>query len=387
MFSQIWAVTLLNIKCIPSRWGASAVIVVGTAGVVGVLVLILSMAGGIEAVFGNTIDPERALVLRDGSTEEMSSQIAMAQVSIIRGMPEIAVAAAELYAVADVEKRSTGTPANLVVRGVQPDSFETRPNLKITSGRSYATGRNEIIVGKGAHREFVGLDIGSQIEVRGTYWLVVGHFEDKGSATESEMWVDLPIAQAAFQRGGFATTMRIRLTGTEDLESLNRRMEDDPRLQHEALSEAEFYRKQSEVATQVIRVFGTVVVLIMAVGAIFAALNTMYSAVASRTYEIAILRAIGFRGFPVVTSVMVEAIVLSLTGGAFGALVAYLAFDNFSVSTMNQAAFSQLSFSFEVTAEIMAYGLIWAVSLGLLGGLLPAIRAARLPVTDALRGE
>ena len=387
MFGQIWAVALLNIKCIPSRWGASAVIVVGTAGVVGVLVLILSMAGGIEAVFGNTIDPERALVLRDGSTEEMSSQIAMAQVSIIRGMPEIAVAAAELYAVADVEKRSTGTPANLVVRGVQPDSFETRPNLKITSGRSYASGRNEIIVGKGAHREFVGLDIGSQIEVRGTYWLVVGHFEDKGSATESEMWVDLPIAQAAFQRGGFATTMRIRLTGTEDLESLNRRMQDDPRLQHEALSEAEFYRKQSEVATQVIRVFGTVVVLIMAVGAIFAALNTMYSAVASRTYEIAILRAIGFRGFPVVTSVMVEAIVLSLTGGAFGALVAYLAFDNFSVSTMNQAAFSQLSFSFEVTAEIMAYGLIWAVSLGLVGGLLPAIRAARLPVTDALRGE
>ena len=387
MFGQIWAVALLNIKCIPSRWGASAVIVVGTAGVVGVLVLILSMAGGIEAVFGNTIDPERALVLRDGSTEEMSSQIAMAQVSIIRGMPEIAVAAAELYAVADVEKRSTGTPANLVVRGVQPDSFETRPNLKITSGRSYATGRNEIIVGKGAHREFVGLDIGSQIEVRGTYWLVVGHFEDKGSATESEMWVDLPIAQAAFQRGGFATTMRIRLTGTEDLESLNRRMEDDPRLQHEALSEAEFYRKQSEVATQVIRVFGTVVVLIMAVGAIFAALNTMYSAVASRTYEIAILRAIGFRGLPVVTSVMMEAIVLSLTGGALGALIAYLAFDNFSVSTMNQKAFSQLSFSFEVTAEIMAYGLIWAVSLGLLGGLLPAIRAARLPVTDALRGE
>ena len=387
MFGQIWAIAVLNVRNTPSRWGSSAVIVVGTAGVVGVLVLILSMAGGIQAVFDSTIDLNRALVLRDGSTEEMSSQISRAQVDIIRGMPEVAVAAAELYAVADIEKRSSGTPANLIVRGVQPESFLARPNIKITAGRSFSPGRDEIIVGKGAVREFVGLEIGSEIELRDSSWFVVGHFEDEGSAAESEIWVDLPMAQAAFRRSGSATAMRIVLHRGEDLESLNQGMLDDPRLQHEAISEAQFYQDQSKGATLVIRVFGYLVVVVMAIGAIFAALNTMYSAVASRTFEIATLRAIGFRGIPVIVSVMLEAIMLGLAGGMLGALLVYLAFDNFSVSTMNQMSFSQLSFSFKVTLPIMAYGLVWAVSLGFLGGLFPAVRAVRQPITVALRGE
>ena len=387
MIGQIWAVAVLNIQSIVSRSGASAVIVVGTGGVVGVLTLVLSMAGGLDAVFKNSIEPDRAIVLRDGSIEEMSSVIPGNHLSLIRSIPEVAIAAGELYGVADIEKRSSGTPANLVVRGTEAQSFQVRPELSITQGRNFQPGRNEAIVGVGAHREFLGLDVGSQIEVRGIKWLVVGLFEDDGSAAESEIWVDLPMAASAFRRGNTLTTVRLRLNRSEGLNAVNENMKANPELQTKAVSEERFYSEQSEGATKVIRVFGNVVVVIMAIGAIFAALNTMYSAVAARTFEIATLRAIGFGGLPVAVSVMVEAMVLAVAGGVLGALVVYVMFHNFSVTTMNQAAFSQLSFSFDVSPEVMSYGLVWAVALGFLGGLLPAVRAARLPVTVALRGE
>ncbi|MCE2436431.1 MAG: ABC transporter permease, partial [Pseudomonadales bacterium] len=291
MTGQIWAVAVLNIQSIVSRSGASAVIVVGTGGVVGVLTLVLSMAGGLDAVFKNSMEPDRAIVLRDGSTDEMSSVIPGNHLSLIRSIPEVAIAAGELYGVADIEKRSSGTPANLVVRGTEAQSFQVRPELSITQGRNFQPRRNEAIVGVGAHREFLGLDVGSQIEVRGTKWLVVGLFEDDGSATESEIWVDLPMAASAFRRGNTLTTVRLRLNRPEGLNAVNENMKANPQLQTKAVSEERFYSEQSEGATKVIRVFGNVVVVIMAIGAIFAALNTMYSAVAARTFEIATLRA------------------------------------------------------------------------------------------------
>ena len=387
MIGQTVAVSLLNIQSIASRWSASAVIVVGTAGVVGVLTLMLSMANGLDSVFKKSIAPDRAIVLRDGSTEEMSSVIQTDHVYLIRSLQGVALAAGELYGVADITKRSSGTPANLAVRGVDEQSFQVRPELTITQGRRFEPGRNEAIVGVGANREFVGLDVGSQIEVRESKWLVVGHFEDDGSASESEIWVDLPMAASAFRRGDTLTTVRLRLNQPDDLGAVNEQMQSDPRLQAKAVSEESFYQSQFQTATTVIRVFGNVVVVIMAIGAIFAALNTMYSAVAARTFEIATLRALGFGGFPVVVSVLVEALVLAVAGGVLGAVLVYVVFNNFSVTTMNQAAFSQLSFSFDVSSDIMTYGLLWAVLLGFLGGLFPAVRAARLPVTVALRGE
>lgn len=384
---QIFAVISFSIRSIPARWGISSVVVVGTAGVVGVLVAIFSMAAGITSVLTKSASSDRAIVLRVGASGEMSSNINTQQRAVVGAIEGIEIAAPELYVVADIPKRDTGLPANVIVRGVTELSFDVRPEIKIEDGREYESGRNEIIVGKKALLEFQGVDIGDRIDIRGAEWTVVGVFSANGAVNESELWVDLPIAQAAWRRGQSITSLRVLFESAEAIDSVRELIVEDRRLNLNIVNETDFYSSQTEGATQVIRIFGLVVAIIMSVGAVFAALNTMYSAVASRTFEIATLRAIGFSGSSVVISVMVEAVFLSLIGGLLGAAFSYLVFNGFTVSTLNQASFSQLAFEFEVNFELMAYGLAVAVGLGLFGGLFPAVRAALLPVTVALRGE
>ena len=284
-------------------------------------------------------------------------------------------------------KRDTGLDANLIVRGVEAEAFEVRPEVRIVQGRNFVPGRAEIIAGRNAQTEFAGLDIGNSLEFRNSEWTVVGVFEDGGSAHESEIWVDLAVAQSAFRRGGTVSSLRLRVDSPESMAALQARVEDDKQLDLKFVPEEEYLAAQASGLATTIELFGTVVAYIMAVGAVFAALNTMYSAVVSRTVEIATLRALGFGGLPVVVSVMIEAIALALIGGLLGAAIAWFGFNGYTVSTLNNASFSQIAFDFAVTPELMTNGLIWALVLGTIGGLFPAVRAARLPITTALRGE
>ena len=377
----------MNLKNLPSRLGSSAVIVVGIAGVVGVMVAILAMAAGFRATLDRGGEPDRAIVLRGGSDSELSSAISIAEMNVVSSMEGVELASGELYTVADVPKRSTGLDANLIVRGVTPAAFDLHQAVQVVEGRNFATGKSELIAGRGAHLEFAGIDIGNTLDVRGGEWTVVGIFEAGGSAFESELWMDLAVAQSAFRRGESVSSMRVRVDSPMRIPELAERVENEPRLDLKLVGEEEYFAAQAgSLATQ-IEGFGVAIAIIMAIGALFAALNTMYSAVATRTVEIATLRALGFGNAPVVISVMIEAVALAILGGALGASISYLAFNGYTASTLNNASFSQIAFDFAVTPEIIATGLVWALGLGTIGGLFPALRAAWMPITAALRGE
>lgn len=388
MLKQILEITLLNLKNLPSRLGSSSVIIVGIAGVVGVLIAILAMAVGFSATLERGGSPERAIVLRAGqSTGELSSIIDTRRMMYLRTVQGIELSSGELYTVADVPKRATGDPSNLVIRGVEPDAFAIRPEIKIVSGRNFVPGRNEAIAGRSARDQFVGIDLDASVEFRNTNWNIVGIFEANGSVYESEVWVDMATAQSAFRRSGAISSMRVLLSDPADIELVRANFESNPEVDLDIISEEEYFANQSAQLTTLITSFGYGVAVIMAIGAVFAALNTMYAAVSNRTVEIATLRALGFGATPVVISVMIESIFLAIIGGLVGAAIAYFGFNGYTVSTLNQGSFSQVAFDFAVTGELVRNGIIWALVLGTLGGLFPAIRAARLPITVALRGE
>lgn len=387
MLGQVLEITVMNLKNLPSRLGSSAVIVVGIAGVVGVMVAILAMAAGFRGTLDRGGEPDRAIVLRGGSDSELSSAVSIAEMNVVASMEGVELASGELYTVADVPKRSTGLDANLIVRGVTPAAFDLHQTVQVVEGRNFATGKSELIAGRGAHLEFAGIDIGSTLDVRGGEWTVVGIFEADGSAFESELWMDLAVAQSAFRRGESVSSMRVRVDSPARIPELAEQVENEPRLDLKLVGEEEYFAAQAgSLATQ-IEGFGVAIAIIMAIGALFAALNTMYSAVATRTVEIATLRALGFGNAPVVISVMIEAVALAILGGALGASISYLAFNGYTASTLNNASFSQIAFDFAVTPEIIATGLVWALGLGTVGGLFPALRAAWMPITAALRGE
>lgn len=387
MFEQIFSITGMNLRNIPSRWSTSLVVVVGIGGVVAVLVAMLAMATGLENVFSKSIASDRAIAVRTGSDSEMSSNLSLEAARIVATLDGVAMATPELYVVADVPKKNTGTPANMVVRGVEQGSFDIRPEFELSQGRMFETGRNEVIVGVKALAEFAGLDIGSRLVVRDTAWEVVGVFETDGSVDESEVWADMTVVQSAFRRGQSITAVRVLLESIDRYDSVLALVEDDPRLPINLTREEEWYASQAESSTQVIRIFGVAVAVIMSIGAIFAALNTMYSAVASRTFEIATLRAVGFRAGPILVSVLSESMVLAIVGGLAGAVLAYLAFNGFTVSTLSQQSFSMVAFEFSVTPILIFQSLVLSVVLGFIGGIFPAFRAVFLPVTTALRGE
>jgi putative ABC transport system permease protein len=272
--------------------------------------------------------------------------------------------------------------ANITVRGVEQDAFVLRPQLKIVEGRNFTTGLRELIVGRGVASQFKGAEMGSHVRMRGSDWTVVGVFES-GDANESELWTDINVARTTFVRTG-ESSIRVALDGPDGLDKLKAAVSADPRLTVDVQREQDYFSGQTKQFRQTIGVLAGVVTIIMALGAIFAALNSMYAAVASRGKEIATLRAIGFGGLPVLVSVMIEALLLALVGGLLGAVIAYVLFNNLTVSTLGQN-FTQVVFNFKVTPELVVRGLIISVVIGMIGGLLPAIRAARLPVTAGLR--
>jgi len=387
MFGQIFEITVMNLRNIRARLGSSSVIVVGIAGVVAVLIGLLSMAVGFARALESTSLENRALILRDGSNSELSSGLDTQAINIVSRLEGISVASDELYVIADIPKRETGTPANLVIRGMRDAGIEVRPEVEIVAGRMHASGRSELIAGVKAVAEFEGLELGSTVQFRASEWTVVGHFETGGSAYESEVWVDLAVAQASFRRDGFVSSMRVLLDEPSEAEALAEQIRQDPRLDLALKTEEDFYAGQAEDRAALINTFGYSVGIIMAIGAVFAALNTMYTAVSARTVEIATLRALGFGSLPVVVSVIIESLSLALLGGLLGGAIVYLLFDGYTASTLNNASFSQVAFDFAVTPELLQIGITWAMTLGLLGGLFPALRAARMPITAALRGE
>ena len=379
----------IGIAGLPQRWGASLVIVVGIAGVVGVLVAMLAMGEGFKATLDKTGSERSAILLRAGSQAETNSVITRDQVPLISTLPGIArgkdgkpLASAELSQIVNLPSMADGTDSNVQFRGVGPAAWELRPQVKLVQGRRFAAGLREIVVGRGAQQRFRGLALGKQLKLANQMWTVVGVFES-GDSHDSELWADTEVLGPAYQRSAFQS-MTVKLDGKNGYKQLKAALAADPRLKLDVETTRNYYGKQSEGLTRLINILGTVIGTIMAIGAVFGALNTMYAAVAGRAREIATMRALGFRGVPVVTAVMLETMLLALLGGLLGAGIAWLVFNGYTVSTLGQN-FSQVVFQFRVSPELLWTGLKWALGIGLVGGLFPALRAARLPVTEALR--
>ena len=389
--TQVLTVAGLTLRTLPQRAGSSVVAVVGVTGVVIVFVAVLSIAEGFRAALTGAGSPDTAIVMRGGSDSELSSGISLATTRIVKDAPGVRradggpVASAELFVVVDAPKRSTGTPANVPLRGVEPAAFGVREEVRLVEGRVFRPGTSEIIVGRSAARQFDGLDLGSTQRWGESEWEVVGVFEAGGTVAESEIWCDARVLQPAYRRGDTFQSVHVKLASADDFELFKDALTSDPRLDVMVEREDAWYQGQSQVITGVITGIGTVIALLMAVGAVFGGVNTMYAAVAARTREIATLRALGFGGLPVVISVLVESVTLCVTGGVIGGLLAYAGFNGHQTATINWQTFSQVAFAFTVTPALLAQGLVWAVVMGVLGGLFPAVRAARLPVATALR--
>ncbi len=390
-FLQVFAVTRYSLQSLPERKGTALTSVVGIAGVVAVLVGVLSIAQGIRHMVESSGDPTTAIVLRSGSDSEMMSGLGGPQAEIITDAPGIAgndagpIASPELFVIINLPKRSTGTDANVPLRGVSPAAFDARSNLHIVQGRRFTPGLSELVVGVGAAREFAGLDLGASLEVAGEQWPIVGLFEAGGGIAEGEIWADAAVVQGAYRRGNSYQSVYARLSSPGAFTEFKDALTTDPRLNVKVVRAADFYSEQSTVLRGIIVGLGSLIAGLMGLGAMFGALNTMYSAVAARSREIATLRALGFKSGPVILSVLFESLALALLGGLIGGGAAYLAFDGFKAATINFQSFSQIAFAFEVDASLLRNGIVYAMLIGLVGGLFPAIRAARLPVATALR--
>jgi putative ABC transport system permease protein len=393
MLKQVVQVTLVNVRTIPLRLGTSLVVVIGIGGVVGVLVSILAMSEGFRHTLASTGRPERVIMLRAGSDAELSSGVPREQAVLLGSLPGVArdgrgrpLASAELMVMVDLPRRGESSPNNVPFRGVQPAAFAIRDEVRIVEGRPFERGVREVIVGRKAAREFAGLGVGSRIAFRDSDWTVAGIFASGGDVHESEIWADAEVAASAFRRQGYQSVTAVLADGSAaGLAALEASIRRDRRFSISVFREPEYYARQAKVLSTLINGLGYFVAAFMAIGATFGALNCMYSAVASRQVEIATLRAIGFGSLPVVVSVMIEALLLALLGGAVGGALAYVYCDGASLSTLNFNTFSQVAFDVRVTPGLLARGLGWALAIGAAGGLFPAVRAARLPVTLALR--
>jgi putative ABC transport system permease protein len=395
--SQIIAVTALNLRTLKQRMGSSLVAMVGIAGVVVVLVAVLSIAEGFQQTLAGTGSDDTAIVLRGGSTSEMTSGLGLEDTRVIadapgvqrispeQGGPSVPAASSELFVIINLPKISTGTDANVPLRGVGPEAFTVRPDVKIVAGRNFEPGRNEIIAGQGASQQFAGLVPGNTLRLGQAEWQVVGVFSSGGTVADSELWTDARVLQPAYRRGNTFQSVYAKLSSADAFQEFKDSLTTDPRLNVEVQRESDYFADQSQTLSQLIRILGWLIAVFMGLGAVIAALITMYSAVAARRREIATLRALGFKSVPVVISVLSEALLLALIGGCFGAAVAYLVFNGYQAATLNWQTFSQVTFAFAVTPPLVVQGIVYALVLGFFGGLLPAIKAARMPIAMALR--
>jgi putative ABC transport system permease protein len=388
---QTIAVTALNLRTVPQRLGSSGVAIVGIAGVVVVLVSVLSIAAGFTAAMQDSGSPSRAIVMRSGADSEMTSGLQGPEVDVIKQAPGIRrdgsalLTSAELYVIIDLPKRSTNTAANVPMRGVEPPVLKVRDNVSLVAGRMFEFGTNEVVVGRGAENQFAGLTVGSEVRSGQNRWKVVGVFEADGGVAETEIWCDARVLQGAYRRGNTYQTVLAQLDSTDSFNMFRDWLTANPQVNVQVRRESEYYAAQSRALSRLIQTVGFGIASLMGIGAVFGAILTMYTAVSTRSREIATLRALGFDATSVVVSVITESLALGAIGGVIGGVGAYLAFNGYQTSTMNFQTFSQVAFAFQVTPRLLVLGLVYSLAMGLVGGLFPAIRAARLPIPTALR--
>jgi putative ABC transport system permease protein len=383
---------IYNFRSVKARWSSAIVAVVGIAGTVGVFVAMLSLARGFKATLVSSGSEDNAIIMRAGATSEMTGGVTTDTVKIIQDKPGIARSAEggplvspEVVLVAPIPLISTGTDANVEVRGVSKNVLEIRKNIKIVQGRMFTPGLNEIVVGKNANASYAGLTLGNTISLGSVRWKIVGIFDAGGSAFDSDIWGDAHLIGPAYNRPDiYFQSVTVHLTSPSAFQQLKDAATADPRLNVDVTREIDYYAKQSNRLTKLITVLGGLVAAIMAIGAVFGALNTMYSAVSERGREIATMRALGFGGPSVVFSFVIEALLISFVGGLIGC-IAVLPLNGLTTGAMNLQTFSHLAFAFKITTELLIKGVIFALFMGVLGGLAPAIRAASLPISTALR--
>jgi putative ABC transport system permease protein len=387
---QIRAVTWMNLSSIPQRFGTSSVIIVGIAGVVAVLISVLAMATGFQRTIVATGRDDRAIVLRGGSDSELASTLSREATLTIMDAPGIrkdsagrALASAEAVVIVDMPKKSNDSGANVTIRGIGPAGLTLRPEIHLVAGRMFQRGLRELIVGSGAQAQFKGLDVGSHLALRGSDWTIVGSFQSNGDSHESELLADGETVLSAYRRNLYQSVV-VLLVSKDSFAAFKSSLTTNPQLSVDVMREHDYYAQQSQRMSSVLSFIAYVVGGIMAVGALFGALNTMYSAVSVRSREIATLRAIGFGASAVVLSVLIEALLLSVIGALIGSGLAWMFFNGNVVSTLG-SNFTQVVFRLAVGPSLVVLGIVWACVIGLVGGLFPAIRAARLPVATALR--
>jgi putative ABC transport system permease protein len=380
-----------NFRSVKARWTSAIVAVLGIAGTVGVFIAMLSLAHGFKATLVASGSYDNALVMRAGATSEMTGSVSLESSKILQDAPGIARTAAgpmittEAVLIAPIPLISTGSDANVQIRGVSPNVLDIRNTVKIVQGRMFRAGLSEVVVGKNANNSYKGLTLGNTLTMGGTNWNVVGVFDAGGSSFDSEVWCDPHLLNGAFKRPEESfQSVTVHLSSPAAYEQFKDFVTADPRLNVDVTREIDYYAKQSTRMTQLITILGGLVAAVMAIGAIFGALNTMYSAVAERGREIATMRALGFGAAAVVISFLIEALLISFVGGALGA-AAVLPLNGFTTGAMNWQTFSHMEFAFQITPVLLLSGLIFALVMGVLGGLPPAVRAAQRPVATALR--
>jgi putative ABC transport system permease protein len=396
-FAQIGAVTAMNVRNIPERWASSLVAVVGIGGVTLVLIAVLSIAAGFRQALELSGSPDVAIILRSGSTNEMSSGFGLNQVTLISEAPGIKkddkskpIYSAELYVLTEGQlknKEPDANAANLPFRGVSPSAPLLRKSFKIVEGRMMREGTNEILVGNGVAANYQNIAVGKKVRWGNADWEIVGRFTDDGGVAESEAWADARLVQQVWNRGTSFQSVRVRLTDESDatLKKLKDELTKNPQLQVSVTREPQFYAEQQAMMSTLITVAGYFFGFLMGFAAIFAAVNTMLNAVATRVREIATLRAMGFGAAPVVFSVLFEAMLLGAAGGLLGGVLALIFLNGMQSSTMNFQTFSQITYAFTVTPQLMVTGIIYGLLLTFIAGILPGIRAARMPITTGLR--
>lgn len=388
---QSAAIAGMNIRSIPQRLWMSLSTVIAIALVVTVLLAFLAMANGLSKAQANAGSNDIAILLRDGAGAEINSVVTREQGMLIEEAPGVAhvdgkpLVSGELYIVVDGKARSSGLPANLPLRGLSAQGLALRHGVRITEGRMLRPGTNELVVGRGVIREFEGFDIGKSLRLGQTTWTVVGIFEDGGTVRESELWADVGVVQSAFNRLNSFQTFRVRLNSPGDIAALKKYNDADPRLKLAAQTEAEYFGEQAKQTGGIIKISWWLAI-VMAIGALAGALNTMYSSVAARSREIATLRAIGFGAFPTFVGTLAEALMLAAIGGALGIAAATLIFHGFTAKTLG-GNFTQVVFTFQVTPTLCVMALILAITVGFVGGVFPGWRSARLPIVGGLGDE
>lgn len=394
LLNQTGAVIAMNIRSIPQRAGMSMATVVAIALVVAVLLGFLSLVNGLRKTVEGAGARDVVIVLRDGAGAELNSVVTRDQVNLLPEGPGVAAGAdgkprisAELYVIVDGIKKSSGTKANLPLRGLGPEGLAVRKQIRVTRGRIFAPGSNEIVVGAGLLREFSGYELGKTVRFGSNTWRIVGVFESPGSALESELWADAPVVQSLFNRGSTFQTARVVLTSAAQVKNYVAFVKNDPRLKGlKAQSEFDYFSEQAQSTGKTTTFIGYVLGGLMAIGALAGAWNTMYSSVAARAAEIATLRIIGFSGFSAFVGTMAEALALSFIGAIVGCGAMALFFNGKSASTLGQG-FTQVAFRLEMSPQLIVTAIVVALVIGFVGGFFPGWRAARQKPLLALAAQ